>query len=172
MFFEQALHGRVIRTVHPLVLNDSTFNDGLKTDREVHMKKKWLTMIILLGVVALTISCAGLTFIPKGSKAIGIYDGYFYGVRYGGSIRVFLYQTPQNDKLFLATIALEPGGRDHPSAFFVRGKMTANALEGEFQGDATGTMSGRMSPDGSRLTGYINLTAPDLNDGTWQAKKK
>jgi hypothetical protein len=135
------------------------------------MKKKFLTIAILFGAVSLLMSCAGLEFIPKGSRAIGIYDGYFYGVRYGGSIRIFLYQTPANEKLFLATIALEPGNRDHPSAFFARGKMTANSLEGTFQGNATGTLSGQMSPDGRELSGAINLTAPDLNNGSWQAKR-
>jgi hypothetical protein len=135
------------------------------------MKKKFLTIAILFGAVSLLMSCAGLEFIPKGSRALGIYDGYFYGVRYGGSIRIFLYQTPANEKLFLATIALEPGNRDHPSAFFARGKMTANSLEGTFQGNATGTLSGQMSPDGRELSGAINLTAPDLNNGSWQAKR-
>jgi hypothetical protein len=135
------------------------------------MNKKFLTLIVLFGIASLLMSCAGLQFIPKGSRSLGVYDGYFYGVRYGGSIRIFLYQTPEKEDLFMATIALEPGKRDHPSAFFVRGKMTANSLEGEFQGNATGTLSGRLSPDGNRFTGSINLTAPDLNDGTWQAEK-
>jgi hypothetical protein len=135
------------------------------------MKKKFLNIAILFGVVSLLMGCAELEFIPKGSRSLGVYDGYFYGVRYGGSIRVFLYQTPADEKLFLVTIALEPGKRDHPSAFFARGKMTANSLEGTFQGNATGTLSGQMSPDGRELSGSINLTAPDLNNGNWQAQK-
>jgi hypothetical protein len=135
------------------------------------MKNKFLTIVILFGLVSLLTSCAGLKFIPRGSQPLGVYDGYFYGVRYGGSIRVFLYLTPEKDKLFLATIAVEPDGRDRPKALFVRGKMTDSSLEGVFQGNATGTLTGRLSSDGSQFTGSINLTAPDLNNGNWEAKE-
>jgi hypothetical protein len=38
-------------------------------------------------------------------------------------------------------------------------------------GNSAGTLSGQMSPDGRELSGSINLTAPDLNNGNWQAQK-
>jgi hypothetical protein len=149
----------------------SVLADEQDAEREERMKKKSLTIIILFWGISLLISCAGLNFIPEGSRSLGVYDGYFYGVRYGGSIRVYLFQTPEGDKLFTATIALEPNERENPKALFVRGKMTANSLEGAFQGNANGTLTGQLSSNGNQLTGSINLTAPDLNDGTWKAQK-
>ena len=134
------------------------------------MKKKSLTIIILIWVSCLLMSCAGSKFIPEGSQSLGVYEGTFDGVRYGGTIRIHLFQTPEGDKLFKATVGIEPFEPDVGSALFVRGKMTANSLEGEFQGNASGTLSGQLSSDGNQLTGSFNLT--DLNNGTWQAKKK
>jgi hypothetical protein len=92
--------------------------------------------------------------------------------KYGGTIRIQLFQMSEGDKLFEVTVATEPNERTVPSALFVRGKMTANSLEGKFQGNASGTLSGRLSSDGSQLSGFFNITAPGLNDGTWQAQKK
>ena len=134
------------------------------------MKKKSLTIIILIWVSCLLMSCAGSKLIPEGSLSLGVYEGSFDGVRYGGTIWIHLFQTPEGDKLFGATIAIEPFEPDVDLALFVRGKMTANSLEGEFQGNASGTLSGQLSSDGHQLTGSFNLT--DLNNGTWQAKKK
>ena len=117
-------------------------------------------------------SCAGSKFIPEGSQSLSIYEGSFDGVRSGGTIRIHLFQTPEGDKLFRATIVLDSFDRrgGESGTLFVRGKMTANSLKGEFQGDTSGTLSGQLSSDGNQLTGSFNLT--DLNSGTWQAKKK
>jgi hypothetical protein len=136
------------------------------------MKKKSLTIIILFWVSCLLMSCAGSKFIPEGSRSLGVYEGSFDGVIYGGTIRIQLFQTSEADKLFEVTVATEPNERTVPAALFVRGKMTANSLEGKFQGNASGTLSGRLSSDGSQLSGSFNITAPGLNDGTWQAHKK
>ena len=135
-----------------------------------HMKKKSLTIIILFWVSCSLMNCAVSKFIPEGSQSLGVYEGSFDGVRYGGTIRIHLFQTPEGDKLFRATVAVEHCERSVGSALFVRGKMTANSLEGEFQGNASGTLSGQLSSGGNQLTGSFNLT--DLNNGTWQAKKK
>jgi hypothetical protein len=118
------------------------------------------------------ISCAGSKFIPEGSQSLGVYEGSFDGVIYGGTIRIQLFQTSEGDKLFEVTVATEPNERTVPSALFVRGKMTTNSLEGKFQGSASGTLSGRLSSGGSQLSGSFNITSPGLNDGTWQAQKK
>ena len=118
------------------------------------------------------ISCAGSKFIPEGSRSLGVYEGSFDGVIYGGTIRIQLFQTSEGDKLFKATVAVGSAEPTVPIALFVHGKITANSLEGEFQGDASGTLSGQLSSDGSQLTGSFNITAPGLNDGTWQAHKK
>ena len=116
------------------------------------------------------ISCAGANFIPEGSQSLGVYEGSFSSYMYQGSLRVHLFQTPEGDKLFRATVAVEHYERSVGSALFVRGKMTANSLKGEFQGNASGTLSGQLSSGGNQLTGSFNLT--DLNNGTWQAQKK
>ncbi len=136
------------------------------------MKKKSLTIIILFWVSCLLMSCAGSKYIPEGSQSLGVFEGSFDGVRYGGTIRIHLFQTPEGDKRFRATVAVEPSEPTVPRALFVHGKMTANSLEGVFQGSASGTLSGRLSSDDNQLTGSFNLTAPGINDGTWQAKKK
>lgn len=59
-------------------------------------------------------------------------------------------------------------GRD----FFVRGKMEASSLKGEMQGKFNGTLNGKISSDGNRLTGSYNITTPDVDKGIWQAQKK
>ena len=57
-------------------------------------------------------------------------------------------------------------------AYFARGKMTANSLEGKIQGQGSGALTGQLSSDGNRLTGSFNVTVPDVCNGTWKAKKK
>ena len=136
------------------------------------MKKKSFTIIILFWVICLLTSCAGLNFIPEGSQSLGDYEGSFDGDVYGGTIQIQLFQMPEGDKLFKATVDVKDAQPFEAKALFVRGKMTANSLEGVFQGDASGTLSGQLSSDDNQLTGSFNLTAPGLNDGTWQAKKK
>ena len=129
-------------------------------------------IFIFLGVVCLLISCAGSKFIPEGSQPLGVYEGSFSGDMFQGSLRIHLFQTPEGDKLFKANFLRDITDRDVPSAFFVRGKITANSLEGEMQGDFSGTLTGKLSSDGNRLTGSYNVTAMDLDNGTWQAQKK
>ena len=136
------------------------------------MKKKSLTIIILFWISCLLMSCAGSKYIPEGSQALGVYEGSLDGDVYGGTIQIQLFQTSEGDKLFKATVAVGSAEPTVPIALFVHGKITANSLEGEFQGDASGTLSGQLSSDGSQLTGSFNITAPGLNDGTWKAKKK
>ena len=133
------------------------------------MKK---TIFIFLGVVCLLVSCAGSKFIPEGSRALGVYKGSFDGDRYDGTIQINLFQTSEGDKLFKATLSVGSAEPTVPKALFFHGKITENSLAGEFQGNASGTLSGQLSSDGSQLTGSFNITAPGLNDGTWQAHKK
>ena len=129
-------------------------------------------IFIFLGVVCLLISCAGSKFIPEGSQSLGVYEGSFSGDMFQGSLRIHLFQTPEGDKLFKASFLRDETDREVPPAFFVRGKITANSLEGEMQGDFSGTLTGKLSSDGNRLTGSYNVTAMDLDNGTWQAQKK
>ena len=132
------------------------------------MREKSFTRFIILKIVCLLISCSEIIFIPKGSQSLGVYEGSFDGVMYGGTIRIHLFQTPERDKLFEATISgvNNPGDKEN-GALFVRGKMTANFLEREFQGNASGTLSGQLSSDGNQLSGSFKLT--DRNNGTWKA---
>jgi hypothetical protein len=133
------------------------------------MKK---TIFIFLGVVCLLLSCAGSKFIPEGSRALGVYKGSFDGDRYDGTIQINLFQTSEGDKLFKATVSVGSAEPTVPKTLFVHGKITTNSLAGEFQGNASGTLSGQLSSDGSQLTGSFNIIAPGLNDGTWKAHKK
>ena len=136
------------------------------------MIKKSFAIVILFWVSCLLMSCAGSKFIPEGSQSLGVYEGSFSGDMFQGSLRIHLFQTPEGDKLFKANFLRDITDRDVPSAFFVRGKITANSLEGEMQGDFSGTLTGKLSSDGNRLTGSYNVTAMDLDNGTWQAQKK
>jgi hypothetical protein len=136
------------------------------------MIKKSLTIIILFWISCLLMSCAGSEFIPEGSQSLGVYEGSFDGDVYGGTIRTHLFQTSEGDKLFTASVAVVDAEPSDQQTLFVRGKMTMNSLKGEFQGYASGTLSGQLSSDGNQLTGSFNLTAPGINDGTWQARKK
>jgi hypothetical protein len=136
------------------------------------MKKKPFTIMILFWISCLLMSCVGLKFIPQGSQSLGVYEGPFDGDMYGGTIRIHLFQTPEGDKLFTATVAIVDAQPSEQQNHFVHGKITAYSLEGKFQGDASGTLSGQLSSDGNHLTGSFSLAAPALNEGTWQAKKK
>ena len=136
------------------------------------MKRNSLTIFILLGMVCLLISCGGAKFIPEGSQSLGVYEGSFNGDMYQGSLRINLFQTPEGDKLFKANFLRDITDPAVRTAYFVRGKMTANSLEGEMQGDFSGTLTGKLSPDGNRLTGSYNVTAMDQDSGTWKAQKK
>jgi hypothetical protein len=136
------------------------------------MKRKSLTILVFLGVACLLISCAGVKFIPEGSQSLGVYEGSFSGDMYGGSLRIHLFQTPEGEKLFEATLDRDTTDPTVLQSYFARGKMTANSLEGKIQGQGSGTLTGQLSSDSSRLTGSFNVTAPDLCNGTWQAQKK
>ena len=112
---------------------------------------------------------ADAKFIPKGSQSLGVYEGSFSGDMYGGSLRICLSQTPEEEKLFAATLDRDTKDPTVLQSYFARGKMTANSLEGKIQGQGSGTLTGQLSSDRSRLTGSFNVTAPDLCNGTWQA---
>ena len=136
------------------------------------MKRKSLTILIILGVICLVMSSADAKFIPKGSQSLGVYEGSFSSDMYQGSLRIHLFQTPEGEKLFEATLNRDTTDPTVLQAYFARGKMTANSLEGKIQGQGSGTLTGQLSSDSSRLTGSFNVTAPDLCNGTWQAQKK
>ncbi len=128
--------------------------------------------MILFWAGCFLMSCTWSKSIPERSQSLGVYDGPFDGVRYSGTVRVELFQTPDGAKLFRATVAVEPNEVLVPKALFIRGEMTGNTLQGEFQASATGTFNGRLSPDGKQLTGTFEIISPGLNEGTWKARKK
>ena len=130
------------------------------------------TIFIFIGVACLVISCAGAKFIPEGSQSLGVYEGSFSGDMYGGSLRIHLFQTPEGEQLFKATLNRDTSNPYVVQTYFVRGKMTANSLEGKIEGKGSGSLTGQLSSDGNRLTGAFNVTTPDLCNGTWQAHKK
>ena len=138
----------------------------------IHMKKKSLTILIFIGVVFFLMSSADAKFIPKGSQSLGVYEGSFTGDMYGGSLRIHLFQTPEGEKLFEATLDRDTTDPTVLQTYFARGKMTANSLEGKIQGQGSGALTGQLSSDGNRLTGSFNVTVPDVCNGTWKAQKK
>ena len=136
------------------------------------MKKKSFISFIILAIVCLLISCAELVFIPKGSKSLGVYEGSFSGNMYEGTLRIELFQTPKGNKLFEGTFYRNTAYPDARKVFFVQGNMKSSSLEGTMQADFSGTLTGKISSDGNRLTGSYNITQPDLDTGTWRAQKK
>jgi hypothetical protein len=138
----------------------------------IHMKKKFLTILIFIGVACLLISCAGAKFIPEGSQSLGIYEGSFSSDMFQGDLRVHLFKTPEGDKLFEANFHRDTTDPTVLKVFFARGKMTANSLEGEMQGNSSGNLTGKLSQDGNLLTGSYNMTSPGPVNGTWKAQKK
>jgi hypothetical protein len=140
--------------------------------RNIPMREKSFTSFIILTIVCLLISCAELRFIPEGSQSLGVYEGSFDGNVYDGDLRFHLFQTPEGDKLFEANFVRNTQDPTVGPDFFVRGKMEASSLKGEMQGEFNGTLTGKLSSDGNRLTGSYNITTPDVDKGTWQAQKK
>ena len=138
----------------------------------INVEKKFLTILIFIGVACLLISCAGAKFIPEGSQSLGVYEGSFSSDMYQGSLRVHLFQTPDGNQLFEANFQRDITDPTVRTTFFVRGKLTTNSLEGKMQGDFSGNLSGKLSQDGNRLTGSYNVTTPDVENGTWKAQKK
>ena len=141
-------------------------------NRNIPMREKSYTSFIILIIVCLLISCAELRFIPEGSQSMGVYEGSFDGNVYNGDLRFHLFQTPEGDKLFEANFVRNTQDPTVGPDFFVRGKMEASSLKGEMQGEFNGTLTGKISSDGNRLTGSYNITTPDVDKGTWQAQKK
>ena len=141
-------------------------------NRNIPMREKSYTSFIILIIVCLLISCAELRFIPEGSQSMGVYEGSFDGNVYNGDLLFHLFQTPEGDKLFEANFVRNTQDPTVGPDFFVRGKMEASSLKGEMQGEFNGTLTGKISSDGNRLTGSYNITTPDVDKGTWQAQKK
>ena len=131
------------------------------------MKRKISTILILLVGSWLMASCGASKFIPEGSQSLGVYEGSFYGNRYSGSIRVHLYQAPDSTKLFEGDFE----GESMDVTVYFRGKMAGNTMEGEFS-VASGTITGQFLSDGNQIMGDYSLTSPDMDNGTWKAKKK
>jgi hypothetical protein len=136
------------------------------------MQKINVSILIFIGVISFVTSSADAKFIPKGSQSLGVYEGSFSGDMYEGSLRIHLFQTPEGEKLFEATLDRDTTDPTVLQSYFVRGKMTGNSLEGKIQGQGSGTLTGKLSSDSSRLTGSFDVTAPDLCNGTWKAQKK
>ena len=132
------------------------------------MKRKTLTIFLILGVVFLMVNCGTAKYIPPGSQSLGIYWGQFYGIGsiLGGIVRIHLFETPDGAKLF--TGSMEQEGTD--ALVWIRGKLAGNSLEGIFLAPVNGgTLSAQLSEDGSEFSGTYKTM--DFMDGTWTAKK-
>ena len=116
------------------------------------------------------ISCADLKNVPEGSQSLGVFEGTFGGKLHDGTVRIELFQTPQGGKMFEGNFT----GGDVQVTVFVRGTMTANKLEGEFEAPVDGTLTGQLSSDGNQLSGSFTMESPEVqpDSGTWKAMKK
>ncbi len=137
---------------------------------ENHMKRKSLIILVLLAVCGLLISCADLRNVPEGSQSLGVFEGSFDGQFDDGSVHIELFQAPQGSKFFECSFQ----GGDVQVTAFARGTMTANTLEGKFEGIFDGTLNGQLSTDGNQLSGSYKIESPEVtpDSGTWKAMKK
>ena len=132
------------------------------------MKRKILTILLILGAVFLMVNCGTAKYIPPGSQSLGVYWGPFYGIGaiLGGTVRIHLYNTPDGAKLFTGSLEQE----DTDAIVWIRGKVVGNSLEGIFLAPVSGgTLSAQLSEDGNEFKGTFETM--DFQDGTWTAKK-
>ena len=130
------------------------------------MIKKSLSLLMMIGVSCLLMSCAGSNFIPEGSQLLGTYEGNSDEIPQNiGKILVRIYQTETGDKLFKGFFETSRG-----SAIYFKGKQKGTTLEGKLDSDR-GNMSGQLSSDGSQITGTYYFTK-SKSTGTWQAERK
>jgi hypothetical protein len=130
------------------------------------MMKKSLTLLSLIGICSLLISCASSNFIPKGSQPLGTYEGHAEEISKNiGRIRVRIYRTETGDKLFI--------GFFETSRLVVmdfKGKLKGTTLVGKFD-SGRGDVSGQLSSDGNQITGTYYFTS-SKSTGAWQAERK
>ena len=132
------------------------------------MKRIFLAVLLIAGIGLVPISYGMPKYIPEGSKLLGVYWGLFDGdmVLVDGIIHIELYQTPKGKKLITGIFEQEDTG---DSTLF-HGEMVGNSLKGTFNAPLHGTISGKLSKDGSQLSGTFETI--ELRDGDWKAKKE
>jgi hypothetical protein len=108
------------------------------------------------------VNSAGAGYIPEGPQSLGVYEGSFSGDRYGGSVRIHLYQTPQGTQLFEGDFK----GDTLEVSLYIRAKIADSNLEGTFQGIASRKVTGQISSDGNALSGSYDLEIPGPDNGT------
>ena len=134
------------------------------------MKRRSVTLIVLLSLFALLANCGAARYIPEGSQSLGVFEGSFNGKLHDGFVRIELFQTSQGSKLFEGNFK----GGDVQLVAFVHGTMTVNTLEGPFEEPYDGTLNGQLSSDGGQLSGSFEFESPEVqsDSGTWKAVKK
>jgi hypothetical protein len=132
------------------------------------MKKASLAVLLIVGIGLCPVSNGMAKYIPEGSQLVGTYWGPFDGdmVLVDGIVHIELYQTPKGKKLITGVLEQEDTGR---STLF-RGEMSGNTLNATLDPPYHGTISGKLSKDGTQLSGTFESI--ELREGVWKAKKE
>jgi hypothetical protein len=118
-------------------------------------------MIVCAGLALA--GCAALTPVPDGSHLVGTYQGLVWG-GLDGPIQVKLFQTPKGDTVFTGQFV--DAGNGAVSEF--HGTVSGNSMEGKI-GLVLGTVDGRLSADGTQMSGSLKLAQ---FHATWSASQQ
>jgi hypothetical protein len=101
--------------------------------------------------------------VPDGSHLVGTYQGLVWG-GLDGPIQVKLFQTPKGDTVFTGQFV--DAGNGAVSEFY--GTVSGNSMEGKI-GLVLGTVDGRLSTDGTQMSGSLKLAQ---FHATWSASQQ
>jgi len=132
------------------------------------MHRRLSKILYSLGTCCFLFGCAGLNQVPNGSRTVGIYSGTFDDDP-RMTIWIKLYETPEGDSILDGTVIA-----DIPDSQPMRYNLVGSEFQNEFQYElkpSSGILTGRLSADGSTLTGDYRF-ARTGRTGTWQAMKQ
>jgi hypothetical protein len=118
---------------------------------------------ILIAFFAAVLTACASSSVPKGSKSMDAFRGTYEGTATSGISHISLYEHPDGTIVFRGYL-LDPVSK---ASLNFEGTLTGKQLAGTFN-TVTGTISGTLSADGSKMSGNYHLT-PLKRRGTWQA---
>jgi hypothetical protein len=123
---------------------------------------------VILTVTLLLCGCATMEGLPQGAVLVAEYQGSFTGNFFWGSMGIKVYDAPGGSRPVIGWFEqeAEPG-----SMIFFRGDVQGLRFQGQFT-MADANISGELSADSRSLSGTYNFTAPPIDHGTWNSKKK
>jgi hypothetical protein len=131
---------------------------------------KTVARIAIIGFALLLLAaCAALQGAPSGSTLAGEYTGTFEGKVVNGKITFKAYEASGEAKPLLGFVEL---GEDQ---LFFHGVIKNSQLDAQFT-KATGTLKGRISADGSTISGTFTVESSSHpmippTQGTWKSSK-